>query len=189
MSDPGIPPVPAPVPPAEVRTDADFARLRIDLENQKKAAQEALDAKTALEARLTELERKDLDEKQRMTLELEDAKKAATEAERLRAENGQFVSALEKLYTDRLAQVPDDKRALVESLSSAGDWATRMTQLESAIGLAGIPATPARAGTFTQPPGSPPPPPEAPKPLTPEELRKTSLGSIIGGIRANRTNT
>lgn len=182
MSDPVVPPVPA--PDNKGGDDNSIIKaMREQIEAANRAAKESAEAKVALENRLTELERKDMDEKTRMAAELEDAKKIAAEVETLRNERGQYISTLESLYTSRLSSVSEELRPKVEALSVAGDWSQRMTALESAIGLiqSVTPASPApaRAGTYTQPPGSPPPAQDQPKPLTPQELRATSLRSIV----------
>jgi hypothetical protein len=131
-----------------------------------------------------------MDDKTRMQAELKDAQEKAKDAERLRAENGQFTSAFENLYNSELATLPEDKREAVERLSKSGSWADRVDALRNAKVLIGsLPAPPAVAGTITQPGGGTPPPttPEAPKPRTPDEIKRTGLGNLISERRASRT--
>jgi len=168
-------------PPAgEKAEDSGAIRaMREQLEAANRQAKAAEEAKAALEARLTEIERKDMDEKQRLAAELEDAKKAAAEAERLRNEHGQFTSTFEKLYNDRLSAIPEEKRADLQAISKSGDWSSRFDALEAGIRLLGVTAVPARGGTTTNPDPATPPSPEPPKPLSPSDLARTSMGSVI----------
>jgi hypothetical protein len=182
VSDPTPTPVPAPTPSGDDNATIRAMRAQIDAATQ--AAKDAEEQRKALETKLTELERRDMDEKQRLSAELEDAKKAAADAEKLRNEHGQFVSAFESIYNNRLASVPDEHRSTVEKFSKNGDWQARIEAIDAAMAMLKITPAPVAAGTITQPGGGTPPPtpPETPqpaKPLTPQELRSMSLKSII----------
>jgi hypothetical protein len=61
-----------------------------------------------------------------------------------------FEAALEEVFTQELAAIPETKRAGVAALAGTGDWAARLAALRAARGLfAEPPAVP--AGSVTDP--------------------------------------
>lgn len=167
-------------------------QMRDQLEAANKQAKAAEESRLAAEAKLTELERRDMDEKQRLAAELADAKKAAEDAARMRDEIGRYTNEFKKTYDSQLAAVPADKRpqidAMLAGLPDSVDWPARLTFLNGAISLIGSPPT--AAGTVTMPGGVTPPPtpttpetPQTPAPLTPEQLERTSFSSIMEARR------
>lgn len=190
MSDPGTPPAPAPTPSGD--DNAVIRQMREQIEAANRAAKEAADAKAAIEAQLKEIERRDMDEKTRLQAELQDAQQIAQEVQRLRDENGKFISWAESQYNAKLAAVPEEKRALVQQLSAQGDWAARVSSLDAVAALIGITAAPVQAGTITQPTGGTPPAaagttPEPAKPLDINQIERMSLGDAIAARRQMHT--
>lgn len=169
MSDP-TPPAPAADPGDQgtAQENATIRQMRAQIEAQTKAAKEASDRANVLQAQLTERERAEMAEIDRLKAEVGDRDKKIGELEPLRDEHGKFVSAFEAIYQNELALVPDDKRAAVETLSKVGSWPERLDALRAAKGLlpSATPAAPAAAGTRTLPAGGAPPPAGDDKPKT-----------------------
>lgn len=153
---------PTPPAPAGDQDNATIRAMREQIEAANKAAKEAADAKAALEKQLQDIERAKLEENERLKLELADAKKVETEAASLRDELGRYQSTLQAQYEAELAAVPEEKRALVASLSGAGTWPDRVKALQTAKSLLGT--APAAAGTHTEPGTGTPPAPGTPPP-------------------------
>lgn len=157
---------PAPVEPE----NATIRAMREQVENANKTAREEREAKAEsdrraaeLEAKLKEVERSQLDETERLRLALADEQKKAAELEPLRDEVGKFASRFQELYEKELATVPDAQRPSVEKLTAGGSWADRYAAIQDAKAL--IQPGPIKAGTVTQPGGTPPAPADAPKPV------------------------
>jgi hypothetical protein len=151
MSDPVIPPTPA----ADPGDNATIKAMREQIDAANKAAKDAADARAVAEKALQDIERAKLEENDRLKLELADAKAASADAATLRDELGRYQSTLQTQYEAELAAVPEEKRAQVASLSSAGSWPDRVKALQTAKSLLGAP--PASAGTITNPGGITPP--------------------------------
>ena len=101
-----------------------------------------------------------------LTAELESLKlEKLSEIDKLRAENGSFQEklqvatskaesaavleeAIKTIYDSRIATAPEDKRAMLETISAAGDWPSRLKALEVGMQLAGA-ATATKAGVTT----------------------------------------
>jgi hypothetical protein len=143
MSEVVIDPAPKSTDINETSTIRD---MRTALEAKNTEIKEAYEAKKAAEAKLTEIERKDMAETERLKAELADAKKVIGELEPIRDEHGKFVASLESLYNKELENIPEDKRLQVAALSARGSWADRLEQLQAAKAL--IP-TSTSAGTKT----------------------------------------
>lgn len=152
------------------------------------AMRKALDAQTAktaaLETEKAELAAKNKAFEDASKTELERLKEQASEADKLRDENGRFTTATQKLYEAALAGVSEEKREAVAALSASGNYAERLALLQSATALIGVAAPPAaNAGTGAAPargnlPGNVPAP-ELPK--TFEEINKLSWGDALRG--------
>jgi hypothetical protein len=135
-------------------------QLREQLDAEKKARQ-------AAEARAKDLEREKLSESERLRAENDELRP-------IRDEHGRFAATLQSLYEEELAQVPEDKRQMVETLSADGPWDRRLTQLRAArrlIPAEAPPKEPKPAGTTTNPSSRS----GAPAPLTMEEIRNMGV--------------
>ena len=177
MSDqvPGVTPVVAPVAPVEnPAANAAFATMRT--ENATLKAQ--IDA---IQAKLTEAERKDMDEKTRLTAELDDARKAHAELSGVKESIAKFQSQLESACTNELNSIPAEKRAAIEAVVSQIPLDARLTAIQNMKAVVGPSVI--SGGTITQPGVSPngglPGSPETAKPLTPDELKKMAWGSAV----------
>lgn len=109
--------------------------MREQVENANKAAKQAAEEAKALKDQLDSIEREKMTEQEKLRADLAIAQERTKELDQLRDENGKFASKLEKLYTDALQDVPEDKRSHVESLSASGTWADRLEALNAAKAL------------------------------------------------------
>lgn len=153
-------------PPPEPAVDnAAFAAMRTALAAQtaKAAALETEKAETA--AKLKAFEDASKSELERLT-------ERANEADRLRDENGKYVSATQKLYEDALAGIPEDKRELVAGLSATGNYAERYNALQAATKLMGTAPPPTNVGTGAAPTRGTAPMTQTDLPKTAEEISK-----------------
>jgi DNA repair exonuclease SbcCD ATPase subunit len=164
--------------------NAAFAKMRVDLDNERKARQDA-------EARLQDIERSKLEEAERLRLEVADRDKRIGELHSIRDEHGKLSATMEKLYKEELLTVPEEKRATVEAAVSAiGTPAERLESLRSIKQLMGTPE-PQIAGSVTRPtggtPGATPAKQEGEqaKPRTLTEIKQLSW-SGAAAARANR---
>lgn len=176
------PPTPAPAATAVPNPDNSTIRqMREALEAEKKRAAD-------METRLKEIERKDLEEVERLRLEKADAEKRLNDLQSAQEKATQWEDRFKTLYETKLAAVAEDKRAQLERLSAAGDYAQRYEALDAALSLLNLPTPLVSAGTTTVPGAIPPsatPPVEA-KPLTVEELGRMTFEQAIaqrGGVR------
>lgn len=161
-----------PEPPPAAPDNAAFARLRTE-------AKTAQDQLAAAQAKLTQIERDQLAEVDRLKLDVADREKKLAELEPLRDENGKFRSAVEKACSDAIATLPEDKRASVAELVAFVPLDQRLSVINKQMALLGTP--PMRGGTVTQPaapqPGAQPgSAPEPAKPRTVAEVKNESWG-------------
>jgi hypothetical protein len=137
-----------------------------DLEQQLKDAKAQL---ADVSGRLTEKERAEMAELDRLKAEKADADAKIQELEAFRDEAGRYQSRFKGMYEAELASIPEEQRARAEKLTSAGTFAERFEALQELKAM--FPAAPVQAGTRTNvppagavPPAStPPPPPASPK--------------------------
>ncbi len=162
-------PAPTPAPAADpganpgAQDNATIRQMREQVDAANKAARDAAAERDALQARITERERAEMAEADRLKAELADAQGQVAELAPLRDEHGKFVSAFEALYNDELAAAPEEQRAALGKLSASGSWPDRLEALRTAKGL--LPsATPAAAGSMTNPAGGAPTTPGLPEP-------------------------
>jgi len=167
-------PQPQPVP-----DNAAWAKLRNEAAEAKRVAAEA-------EARLKELERRDMDEKQRLAAELADAQKAAAEAAQLRDQFGKFTTNIQAECESAIAALPEDKREAIAKLTQHVPLDERMSAIRTAATALNV-GVPQVAGTMTQPGGvhAPTPGAEPPKPLTPQDVQRMSWRDALGPVRDN----
>jgi protein required for attachment to host cells len=161
-------------------TEVDVTKATEDnstIKAMREAHDKVAEENKSLKAQLTDLERKEMDEKARLTAERDEAREKAAEADKLRAENGQFASKFETLYGHELLGVPEEKRAQVQTLTANGSWADRYEAIKSAKQLITV-AAPTVIGTLSNPPGAPVvQPPAAPPPQpAPFDLEKIKQG-------------
>jgi uncharacterized protein (DUF885 family) len=171
---------PNPTPADNPGDNATIRELRAQIDASNKAAREAAEKASQFETKLKEIERAKLDETERLKLEIADRDKQIGDLAPIRDEHGKYVSVLEKLYTDELATVPEEKRAAVETLSKHGTWADRLELLRAARGLVGAPAH--GAGTKTNPGGGAGDP-EKDKPRTFDPKNPPSWGGVLTPVR------
>jgi len=111
--------------------------MRAKVEESTRAAKAAADEAAQLKAQLDAIEREKMSEQEKLRADLALAQEKAKELDTVRDEHGRFASAFENLYNEALSQVPEDKRADVERLTSQGSWADRYQALQSASKLIG----------------------------------------------------
>lgn len=174
--NPAPAPAPQPEPIPEKVDNAAFARLRTEAAQAKTRADE-------LESRLKEIERAEMDEKTRLQAELDDAQKAAGDAEKLRNQLGQFTTKLEAEYETAVAALPEDKREAVKALTLHVPLEERLAAVRSAATLIGAPPT--SAGTKTNPGTGVPPAPGAPDPAKPLEVKDIDRMSFAEALKAS----
>lgn len=166
--------------PASGGDNATIRQMRAELD---KARAEA--AKVAeLQTKLTDLERRDMDEKQRLAAELADAQKAAAEAAQLRDQFGKFTTNIQAECDAAIAALPDEKRDAITKLTQHVPLDERMSAIRTAAAALNV-GVPQIAGTMTQPVGVHPPTPgvEPPKPLTPQEVARMSWRDALGPVK------
>jgi hypothetical protein len=171
MSDPITPP-PSAGDPTENST---IRQMREALEASQRASRE-------MEDRLKTFEREKLSETERIRAEADDTRTKLTAAEgeltRLRDENGRYVSAVQSTIDAELATVPEDKRAVVETLAaSASTPDQKLAAIRAAKILIGAP--PVVAGTPSNP-GRATPVIEPPAPQAFDPLHPPSLAGVFG---------
>lgn len=154
MPDPTTPAVPgeavpattAPAPAPDPLANAAFAEMRTKLATAERE-------KTELAERLTALERKDMDEKQRTSAELEDAKKIVQELSPIKDAHAKIVLGVETACANAIQALPEDKRATIDLLTKHVPLEDRMQAIQQAAAAFG--PAPITAGTPTAPGGAP----------------------------------
>ena len=162
----------------------DNSTIRTLREAQEAAAREAADLKKQLEAatsQLAEIEKGKLSTEEQLRREIDDARaklaEASTKAESVQQQFQQAEEASQRRYESLLNGLPEEKRETAQRITQVGTWAQRLDGLSAVIDL--LPGS-ASGGTITRPTdsGTPPAsghlPTDGPKPLTMEELGKTS---------------
>jgi hypothetical protein len=181
ITDPGS--IPGVVPPAApAPNDAAFARLRTEAAEAQKRAD-------ALDAKLKDIERGQMDEKTRLESELNEARSKIGQVEQLQADHGKYVAAMKAECDATLATIPDeDKRKTIAGIVEHVPLDQRLSAIRNACQAIGV--GPIKVGTHTQPGNEPPPAPgpqEGAKPLTVEQLGKTGWGNAFAGIMNRQT--
>lgn len=143
------------------------------------------------QGKVTEADRKDLADLDRMTLERDDALKKLEGHDGTVTELAALSTAMEGSYKTRLEAVEEKHRPNVEALSKDGNWADRLTKLDSAIALLPTPQSVGHSGSPAAPaapeqpatPGSPATPPE---PLDLKAIAKQggSIAPHLGKVTA-----
>lgn len=172
ITDPAVPPETPPAAQPGQPDNAAFARMR----QEAKTAQDQL---AAAQAKLTEIERSQLAEVERLKLDVADRDKKLTELSPLADENAKFKTAVDKACTDAIATLPEDKRAAVAELVAYVPLDQRLGAIQKQMTLLGV--APLRGGTITQPPtpqpgAAPGAPPEPGKPRTAAEVKAETWG-------------
>lgn len=159
-------------PPAEHGENSTIRQMREQTEAANRRANEA-------EAKLKEIERSQMAEKDRLAAELADAQKMVSELSPLRDELGRYQSGVEAACAQAIQAVPEEKRAVIDALTKNVPIHERLAAIQQAIAAIGA-AQPVRGGTVTQggagsilPPGMP----ESAKPLEAADLGKLSWGT------------
>lgn len=175
---PVAPPAPAPAPPSD-KDNAAFAEMRTKLATSEREKQELAD-------RLTALERKDMDDKQRLEAERNDLTKKVQELTPLQEQHAKIVQGVQKACEDAIAALPQDKQETIKALTQHAPLEERLAAIQAAARAIG--AAPISSGTITQPGGNPasglPGGPEAPKPVEAKDLGKFSWTKAMEGHQA-----
>lgn len=133
------------------------------LEGSLKDVQSSLEAEksksTELSAKVKEAEQSKMGDIERLQAQLKEAESEASKVEGLQKQLEQakqnaegLGSTVETIYKARLESIEDEGvRGRVEKLTSNGDWGTRLSALDDALGLVMPPTAPSN-GTTNQPP-------------------------------------
>ena len=129
------------LPGAQNQSEPENATIKQMREAHEKAVADAKaerEAREALEIRLKAIEDEKLTADQKRDQEhlaaLEENKTLKEQAEKAR----KYETEMQAIYDAELAQVPADKKELVQNLSSVGDPSDRLKALRSAVKLAGL---------------------------------------------------
>lgn len=167
------PPATTPAPPEESpairQIRADHDRIAAELKAAKAESE-------ALKGQITAAERAKMDEIDRIKAEKADLETKAAEADRLRDENGKFMSQFEAQTKAKIDALPENVREEArQAAEKMGSWADRF-DLVSAFERTVAAIKPVSAGTNVQPttaavPGGGTTDPAAPTRLTPDQLK------------------
>jgi hypothetical protein len=159
-----------PAPPAP--TEPDNSAIRAARQHAADLEQQLKDAKTQLadvSGKLTEKERAEMAELDRLKAEKTEAEGKIKELEGFRDEAGRYQTRFKGMYEADLSSIPEEQRQRAEKLTANGTYADRYEALQDLKAM--FPTAPVQAGTRTNitpagavPPAStPPPPPSSPK--------------------------
>lgn len=135
------------------------------------------------QGKVTDADRKDLEELDRTKLERDDALGKLKEHDDTKTELAALSTAMEASYKTRLEAVDEKHRTNVEELSEDGNWADRLKKLDNAVALLPTPQSVGSSGSPSAPAAPEPAVPGTPavaEPLGPEGLKKIAAqdGSI-----------
>jgi hypothetical protein len=169
-------------------SEVDVTKTGEDNSTIQSLRQHAKDLETQLKAKddaIKDLERKEMDEKTRLSTERDEALEKAKDAESIRNELGQFQSKFEQMVAGELATVAEEQRPFVEKLLGNGTWADKYEALQAAKQLVASQHVPKQLGTITQPTGVGPvqPAPVTAQPFDLNRFKKEGLGSLLSQPR------
>lgn len=192
---PAAPAAPAPAaPPVAPAAPAKHAPAAPGENSTIRTMREAITAKDTENAELqrqlleaqgkvTDADRKDLEELDRTKLERDDALGKLKGHDDTKTELAALSASMEATYKSALEAVDEKHRENVQTLSAEGNWADRLTKLNAAIAILPTPQSVGSSGQPSAPAAPEPAAPGAPavaEPLGPEGLKEIAKqdGSI-----------